>query len=140
MVLCIFFFYHIEGHSCYAYSLGVCNIKRRVLNCTDVEGFEEKPSKLKCRPWWKLTGTSQKSPAQLSSSEFTSMRKTPPWCIYMLEHPSTVAASSLGIEDLPTFVHRYVCNKQMFAGCLLEEDNLRKMNEMSNRVEKHMKL
>ena len=58
----------------------------------------------------------------------------------MLEHPSTVAASSLDIEDLPTFDHRYVRNKQMFAGCLLEEDNLRKMNEMSNRVEKHMKL
>ena len=58
----------------------------------------------------------------------------------MLEHPSTVAASSLGIENLPTFDHRYVCNKQMFAGCLLKEDNLRKMNEISNRVEKHIKL
>ena len=58
----------------------------------------------------------------------------------MLEHSSIIAVSPLGIEDLPTFDHRYVCNKQMFAGYLLEEDNLRKKNEMSNRVEKHIKL
>ena len=81
----MYFLYHVEGHSCYAYSLGVCDIKRRVLNCTDVEGFEEKPSKLECRPWWKFTGTSQKKwPEKPSTIKFLRVHKyedDAPWCI-----------------------------------------------------------
>ena len=46
-----------------------------------------------------------------------------PWCTYALEHPISVGASSLSMEDLSRFMYRDVPTKQLFHGCVPHPDD-----------------
>lgn len=58
----------------------------------------------------------------------------------MLEHQDSVAASSLTIEDLTRFDYRCVTTSKLFAGCVLHETNKSKMDDIENKIERHIKL
>ena len=51
-----------------------------------------------------------------------------------------MAASSLGIEDLPRFPHNTVWNDELFVGCELTEGNKARMEPLQVKLTKQIKL
>ena len=63
-----------------------------------------------------------------------------PWCIYALQHESSVAASSLTTaDDRKKFKFRKVPTQHLFIGCNLTETNARKREALEGKVKQYIK-
>ena len=100
--------------------------------------------KLKLPPWWhKTEKTASKWPDKPKMVVYQQIHKCDegaPWCIYVLEHKETVAASSLGNEDLRLFCCKDVVTQQLFEGCTVTDDIRRNLDAMKNRISQQVKL
>ena len=145
----ILLWYYAENrHVCYVYTLGVYEANRRTVDCKHAESFSEK--KVKDIPqWWTTTKkTSDKKkqatwptePEKFIYERIHTYREHAPWCTYVLTHEAPVAASSLGIEDLPRFPHNTVWNDELFVGCELTEGNKARMGPLQVKLTKQIKL
>ena len=106
----------------------------------DTDSFEEKPRKVRVQPWWKFGKKWPEKPDPLCFRRVHQCSEEAPWCTYVLEHESTVAASSLGHEDLKTFEYQFVRNQTLLAGYELLEGDKRRMEGLCERVEKRMRV
>ena len=85
-------------------------------------------------PWWYVEGQTsskrlQKWPEKPENLKYERVHKhceDEPWCTYVLRHNSTVAASTLTLEDLNKFVYSKVTTKKLFSMCQVENDDKRK--------------
>ena len=57
-----------------------------------------------------------------------------PWCVYIMEHPSTIAASSLKQEDLSKFQYNFVDNLELFEGCYVKPKDTKIIKEFEQHV------
>lgn len=129
-----------ESHKSYVYSLGICEVNRRILSCLDVKSFEE-ANKLKgFSPWHKTNDHANwpEKPKALTYQRIHKYSEVAPWCTYALEYSISVAASSLSSEDLARFTYSDVPTKQLFDGCILHPADESKMKTVQNKLEYHL--
>ena len=143
----IFFDYVGDKHKSYLYLLTFCRPYRQELVCTHVPFLKERIETLKVPPWWQKSHEAkkrtQKWPDKPRAAIYRQIHKyeeNAPWCIYALEYDDSIAASSLGPEDINLFEYRDVINKHLFADCTLTNINQAMMHGLQNRIARQVKL
>ena len=148
MVLQLFIFSTVD-HTAYVYTLGVCDINRRSFICPGSLHFFEDVGeirKLGVSPWWHVEGQTsskrlQKWPEKPEKLKYERVHKDcedEPWCTYVLRHNSTVAASALTVDNLNRFVYSKATTKKIFSMCQVESDDIKKVEEMGQRLRHHL--
>lgn len=140
-----------QKHSAYWYTFGVYQATRfSDIAHEEVKQVEVEPRKLTgIAQWWRKEEMPRSkrfekwphAPKVLSYERVHEYSVDAPWCTYVLLHPHTVPASSLtASEDQDKLPHRYVTNKVLFKGCVVDQDTDEKRKALENTTEKAFSL